>query len=299
MKPIKRELYFDPKLKRLRPIEGELLTTSSHLDWRGFLLEHHTIPPSEGQDVVWMNNVVVVQLREAVTIESKEGSHSSTQRILPGQIRIRPAFVPYSCRTLSASEFVTVSLEPGFLQSVSSGKVAPQKWALNFLSGVEDRFVEGVCMALLGEAQQGGRSGKLYSESLATSLAAHLLSHYSNQVQDNTVKGGLTQRSLRNALEYIHEHLNENISLKTIADAAGLSQFHFARQFKSKMGCPPYQFVLQKRIERAKELLLRRDLSISAIASDLGFSDQSHLTLHFKRLTGSTPRAFAKRFDSE
>lgn len=249
--------------------------------------------------MVWMNNVIMLQLRNPVTIECKEGKAVATQRILPGQIRIRPAFVPYTCRTLEPSEFLSVSLEPNFLQSARSEDGAARDLELTFLSGIEDQFVEGVCMALFREVQQGGRSGKLYSESLATSLAVHLLSHYSRKPPEVTARGGLSQRSVRKALEYIHDHLGENISLRAIASAAGLSQFHFARQFKQKMGCSPYQFVLQKRIERAKELLLRGDLSITAIASELGFSDQSHLTLHFKRLTGSTPRAFAKRFNAD
>lgn len=296
MKTIKRELYFDSELKRLRPIQGDPLTTSAHLDWQGFLLEHHRIPPSEGHEVVWMNNVVILQLGSPVTIECKEGKQCATTRILPGQIRIRPAFVPYSCRTLSPSEFLTVSLEPGFLQAARPKDDHGGELELTFLSGVEDGFMESVCMTLWREVQQGGRSGKLYSESLATSLAAHLLSHYSKQAPDIRACGGLSQRSVRKALEYIHEHLGDTITLKAIAAAAGLSQFHFARQFKLKMGCSPYQFVLQKRIERAKELLIRGDHSITAIASELGFSDQSHLTLHFKRLTGTTPRAFARRF---
>jgi AraC family transcriptional regulator len=80
-----------------------------------------------------------------------------------------------------------------------------------------------------------------------------------------------------------------------MADTAGLSPFHFARQFKISMGYSPYQFVLRQRIERAKQLLIQGGKSLAEIAVEVGFYDQSHFAQQFKRHCGITPKKFANK----
>jgi AraC family transcriptional regulator len=73
---------------------------------------------------------------------------------------------------------------------------------------------------------------------------------------------------------------------------AGLSIFHFARQFKHAAGVTPHHYLVSRRVERAQKLLADTDLSLSAIAFATGFSDQSHLTRHFRQIVGMTPGQF-------
>jgi AraC family transcriptional regulator len=78
-----------------------------------------------------------------------------------------------------------------------------------------------------------------------------------------------------------------------MAAVARLSAYHFARQFKATTGLPPHQFVIARRVERARELLQGgTDLSLAEVAADAGFSDQSQFSRHFKRLVGVTPARF-------
>src|SRR5690606_10005732 len=93
----------------------------------------------------------------------------------------------------------------------------------------------------------------------------------------------------------IHAHLDQNISLAELAAVAHMSEFHFARLFKHTTGLPPYQFVIHQRVERAKRLIATGRLSLAQIAIDVGFSDQSQLHRHFKRLVGVTPKRFSSR----
>jgi AraC family transcriptional regulator len=103
----------------------------------------------------------------------------------------------------------------------------------------------------------------------------------------------LAQHKLRAVLEYIHEHLDAELSLYHLAGVAQVSLFHFARLFKNSTGLPPHQYVIAQRVERAKELLRQRDiLPLAEIAVESGFADQSHFTRQFKRLVGVTPRLF-------
>jgi AraC-like DNA-binding protein len=104
--------------------------------------------------------------------------------------------------------------------------------------------------------------------------------------------GGLTPRALQRIREYIDGHLEENIELGTLADAAGLSKWHFARAFKQSVGVPPHFYLIRRRLERAQELLAETDLSLAQIALKSGFSDQSHFSRRFRTFLGVTPRSF-------
>lgn len=102
-------------------------------------------------------------------------------------------------------------------------------------------------------------------------------------------RGGLSPARTHQIREYINSNLDQNISLEALAEMAGLSTFHFARAFKQTVGVPPHSYVLQRRIEHAQQMLRNTDLPMSEIALSAGFSDQSHLARHFRRLTGMSP----------
>jgi AraC family transcriptional regulator len=103
---------------------------------------------------------------------------------------------------------------------------------------------------------------------------------------------GFPRRAVRRAIEYIHANLAEGVCLADIAQAAGLSTFHFARLFRKATGVTPYRYCLQARVERVKGLMLESEDGLATIAIEAGFSDQSHMSNVFRRLTGMTPRAF-------
>jgi AraC family transcriptional regulator len=100
---------------------------------------------------------------------------------------------------------------------------------------------------------------------------------------------------VRRAIEFIHDQLGEDFSLSDLAAIAGLSTFHFARVFKQTVGIPPYQYVIQQRIETAKQLMLSTRRPLSEVALKVGFYDHAHFARHFKRLTGLTAKEFLKK----
>ena len=106
----------------------------------------------------------------------------------------------------------------------------------------------------------------------------------------------LPRGRLRAVAEYIEEHLDAGPSLDQMAAVARLSAYHFARQFKRATGLPPHQYVIMRRVERAKQLLQGDgDVTLTEVAARTGFSDQSHFSHHFKQLVGVTPGRFRMR----
>jgi AraC family transcriptional regulator len=100
----------------------------------------------------------------------------------------------------------------------------------------------------------------------------------------------LSDRRLRQVFAYIEDNLAENISLGDLAAVVGLSVSHFNVLFREAVGLSPHQYLIRRRVERAKNLLGEGKLTISQIATETGFTHQSHLARHMHRVLGVTPR---------
>jgi AraC family transcriptional regulator len=108
-------------------------------------------------------------------------------------------------------------------------------------------------------------------------------------------QGGLGGDVLRRIVAHVEANLGERISLDQLAALAGMSRFHFARQFRISTGRSPMGYVRHARIERATAILRERDTTIARVAVSLGFADQSHFTRTFGRFIGVSPKSFADR----
>jgi AraC-like DNA-binding protein len=104
---------------------------------------------------------------------------------------------------------------------------------------------------------------------------------------------GPERMAVRLSREYLEEHARENVTLGGLAQIVGLSPFHLCRVFRGAVGMTPHAYQTQVRVRRAKSLL-RAGLPIALVAPEVGFFDQAHLTRHFKRIVGTTPRQYVK-----
>ena len=126
-------------------------------------------------------------------------------------------------------------------------------------------------MLIANEAAQGGAGSRLIVDSLSCQLSVHILRRHSHVLfRGSAGVDGLSFSQERAVREYIHEHLQENISLDELAGSVGLSRYHFARRFRQSTGTTPHEFVLQQRVERAKTLLDRTNTALLDIASVCG-----------------------------
>jgi AraC family transcriptional regulator len=148
--------------------------------------------------------------------------------------------------------------------------------------------------AVDAELNAGNAGGNLAADSLANVLAVYLIRYVSApRGPARDPDGRLPRRRLRAVVAYIEDHLDVGLTLEELAAIAHLSPYHFARQFRAATGQPPHQFVIARRVERARQLLQEDgDLPLAQVASRAGFSDQSQFGRHFKRVVGVTPKRF-------
>jgi AraC family transcriptional regulator len=106
--------------------------------------------------------------------------------------------------------------------------------------------------------------------------------------------GGLAPWRIRRLTAFVEEHLSQPIRVADLGDVVGLSATHFSRAFARSFGEPPHVYVIQRRLERARHLMLTSDIALSELAATCGFSDQAHFCRLFRRHTGKTPAAWRR-----
>lgn len=158
-----------------------------------------------------------------------------------------------------------------------------------------DPLILQIGLALKADLESQRPGGRLYAEAMANALAVHILRNYSaHSHQSIRYLGGLSPTQLKLVMDYINDYLDRELSLEELAAIAQLSAYHFCRSFKRSTNFTPHQYVIRQRVERAKLLLKDGKLGIAEVAVACGFTHQSHLNRHFKRLTGVTPKIFSK-----
>lgn len=161
--------------------------------------------------------------------------------------------------------------------------------------GAHDPHVNAIAHLFQAELDTNRMGEQLYAESLAQVFIVHLLRQYcvfQPKTQHHPQSDALR---LQPVLDYIHNYLDRPLHLAKLAEVSGISQYYFGRLFKQSMGIAPYQYVLQQRMEKAKELLQQRKHTIAEVAVLVGCTDQSRFTKHFKNYFGITPSLFLKQ----
>jgi AraC family transcriptional regulator len=271
-------------------------TTSDPLGWSGVRAEHLTNPPDAEVDLPpTTHHWLVLNHGLAPVFSLRFAGQEQSEPAPLSSVTIIPAGYPSQWRWKGASESTHILVEPHLLSRVAAEALDlnPDRVELPPVHALADPQVQAAMLALDAELLAGGPGSRLLAESLGNVLAVHLLRRFCSGPADPPRGGVLPRHKLRAVLEYIHEHLDAEVSLDHLAAVAHVSPYHFARLFKSSTGLPPHQYVIARRVERAKELLRDRNhFPLAEVAIDTGFANQSHFTRHFKRLVGVTPRLF-------
>jgi AraC family transcriptional regulator len=290
-KPYTLDLSKEDALSQSVPLPS--LLSSHSAQWQGMYLEFHRLPPFELPESTCQQHLITIPTVNGIEVERRAEGKKRNLIFHPGDLCISPMGKTWQCRWDKELKAIQLSFEPHFLNHAAHELIDPDRVELVCYPQTTDPIIYHLGIALKGELERNGSGSKLYAESAATFLAIHLLRHYTTRKPKRKGHtGGLSHCQLQQAVDYIHDHLAEDICLDHVAGYLGLSRYYFCRLFKQSTGRSPYQYVIQCRVERAKQLLRRGGLSLGEIAIACGFTHQSHLHRHFKRLTGVTPKNF-------
>jgi AraC family transcriptional regulator len=275
--------------------EKALVLSSRHIDRNGISVEQYQDLSNsiEVEFPAVSNHWLVLPLGQAVSIIQKSDDRLHESIIQKGDSILVPAGQPsYWCRREGICDALHIRLKPESIEQIAeASEIDPDRIDFVNCFAQQDLQLHQVAMLLFAESQSDGLMGRLYIESLTQVLVIHLLRHYAKSIQIVTSENrNLTRTQLRQAIDYIHSHLDRDLSLAELASVINISPTYFANLFKQAMGISPHQYVIQQRVEQAKLMLSKTDLAIADIALQVGFSSQSHLTQQFKRITGITPK---------
>lgn len=273
------------------------LLSSSQVGWNGIYLEHHCQSGDEMLKHCHAQHVVMIHhLKRPLRAEQMIDGCFQNRRLVNGDILVVPANVQHRSCWAREVKYTLLTLEPAFVTRAAYEFIAPERAEIVPYFPKSDPLIYQIGLALKAELETDRLGSRLYAESMAKALSAHLLRYYSarhgTSWGDDT--GGLPKSQLKQVIDYISEHLNQDLGLAELAELVHMSSYYFARLFKQSTGLSPHQYVIHCRVERAKQLLLKGELTIAEVAYSVGFAHQSHLNHHFKRLVGVTPKVFLK-----
>lgn len=262
--------------------------------WEGIRLEHCELRSGELPPHRHREHVILLSLTDGCKGElitsSGIGVRGTQAR---GNVCVLPSGMEHQAALEGNSEYLALYVDPLLITKAASETQLSGNVEIAERYTHADKVISSVGMALLGELDSEGLSGRLYAESLGNVLAVHLLRHYAiSTSRPVTFTGGLSAAKLRHVTDFIAGNYSKDLKLNELAQVAGMSSFHFAREFKRTTGTTPHQYVIKFRVEQAKALLAKNELPLIEVGLRSGFSHQSHFTRLFRKLTGTTPHSY-------
>ncbi|MFL9875291.1 AraC family transcriptional regulator [Paraburkholderia megapolitana] len=268
------------------------LRSSSGRGWKGFGAELvavpaglHRVPPS-------LHHRVGVHVGAPVKARCRCDGRRSSRIQAHGDADVIPAGLDgewtdeADCTILRiwiGSEFARTTFEQLGVPA-SSAQIEPR-------FQMRDPRFQHLAWALRAELEADDRSDPLYAESLCTAMLVRLTHGAPALVERRRT---LAPRTAARLIDYIESHLDQRLTLTELAALAELSVPHFKVLFRETLGMPVHRYVVQRRVERARMLLLQGKLSASQVALDTGFAHQSHMAHWMMRLLNVTPRELVK-----
>lgn len=269
--------------------------------WRGVSVQYSRLQLPVEYEFQWDGQSHYLAYHDLV-LSDGEMEIMGERPIPGGDLRDKMTYVPLG-QTIKGwakpaerlNAFTVVCFDPATMEEelqVEFNSVEPRSHVY-----FQDREL-GATMRKLGRlmADLQRPAAKVYAEAVGLTAALEMVRLQAEQTAQIATAGQLSQIQCRLVLDYIEEHLASDIGLDDLASLAGLTRFHFSRAFKATFNEPPYQFVIRRRVERAKQLLLGTRMSIAEVAATSGFGSASQFGRTFREFVNQTPLAFRRSF---
>lgn len=286
----------EDEINQLFPCQPIL--TSQNTGWDGIFFRYMSLPASETPEVcTTLGHTITIFTHGDYVIhgDRKLDGRFHRDSVIGGDIVIQPANTGQKCAWDASGDLIILGIETRtFAGAIDESKQSEQVQLLpNFAT--PDPLVLQIGLAIKNALQHNPSGSRLYAETMVNALSVHLLQYYSaRKPQIKQYSNGLSKRQLNIIIEYIQNHLDRDLGLKELAFLLHMSPHYFCYLFKQSMRMTPHQYVIQTRVNRAKELLFTGKYTIAQVALMVGFANQSHLNRHFKKLIGVTPGKISK-----
>lgn len=275
-------------------IPGTMTMDSSGRDWKGIALKGYLYDGQEVSIPPMRDYMIVAYDGAPTTMRRTSGGPWQSARVEKGRISLLTRAEESTWSWAKPIRVRHVYLSHEDLETTAFGVFDrdPQAIEINDHVSMADPLILNCFQLLEHELKHGGMGQRLMIDTLRCQIAVHLLREYAKVSLKDDSGSALSPDQRRKITDLIEGSLSTNISLEEMAASVGLSQFHFSRQFKLAYGLPPYAYVLQKRISKARNMLTCGNAPLKVVALDCGFADQSHFSRTFRKMTGVTPAQF-------
>ena len=218
------------------------------------------------------------------------GAGRFSHNLRKGECFFVPDGTPAHYRLESEHEIFGLGLPKLFLQAaLDDARLASFSLEPLLKSATRDAVTTRLVRDAWSEACAGGDQGALFMDTTVLAIVARMVALTTKAISSGSQQYRLTDAAYRRIADYVESNVDSTIRMKTLASLAGLNEYEFARQFRARTGKPPYQWVINRRLDKAEQMLKRSGHSLADIAYACGFSSQAHMTSLFSRKRGVTP----------
>lgn len=269
------------------------LLSSQEAGWNKLSLIYELEPAGEMPETIALAHVLVVAQGKFQASFQIEGQWHQ-EEYLPGDVALIPAGSVFPRVAVDRDvPLIDLFLPPDVLIDAMGDDTQIE---LRSQLKVHDPLIQQIALALKTELVTACEDSQLYADSMATALGVHLLRRYGVKNAVKEYRGGLTNYQLKIVIDYIQEHLDNNLNLDLLASLIHISSHYFACLFKQSTGTSPHKYITNCRLEKAKLLLRQKNLAIAFVCQEVGFKNQSHFTRVFRQHYQITPKAYQNLF---
>jgi AraC family transcriptional regulator len=238
---------------------------------------------------------VVMHLGGAKQVERRRDGAPVSTTVEEGSLTLVPAGTAFTWRTSGPIAFAHLYVRPDQLAAaaLAGDQRGGSASSLSERVGCTDAQLQMLFRSFLSAIEPKAQPPMLFLDSLLESFLVRLAQkHSSCSPRDESRAVSLAPHRLRRVLEFIEANVAQDVSLADLAGAGGTSQFHFSRAFHIAMGCSPYRYLMNRRVELAKVLLLTSSESLLSVGLRCGFTSKRHFGVAFKRVVGIGPKRY-------
>jgi AraC family transcriptional regulator len=283
----------------LRP-ENRLIAHSADVGWRSLYAAVLEEAPFEAVESGVRHPFLIYHLSHPTTVTRKISGASRERALIgPRRICVTPAGTSAQWQHSGHPEILQVYLRDSVYATAVSEMYGCDTSAAQIVPrfAVLDPLLEQLAIGIVTALRDGSVQDGLYVDTLAQMMAVHLARYHSSRSSRLRTPGErpVSNVKMRRLVDFIDENLDRDLSLESMAAEAEISPLYLPHAFKVAVGHSPHQYVLQRRIQKARSLLTSTDSPIADIALAVGFSSQSHLSNWFRRLVGISPASYRRQ----